>query len=145
MGRSMAHIAHQPGPMRVEGNVSRRLADWPGWWFWGVELHQRRRRLRYRVVVDYGGGPLSHRGRGGCQLFRGSWRVCGFGKTASWLAVCGFSFSWLLRVIDHEADLLDPKLFLSLGPRSVVLLKRRFGRHTSSRWLFSRKNDWVPG
>jgi hypothetical protein len=25
----------------------------------------------------------------------------------------------------------------------VVLLKRRFGRQTSSRWRFSQKNDWV--
>jgi hypothetical protein len=25
----------------------------------------------------------------------------------------------------------------------VVLLKRRFGRQTSSRWRFSRKFDWV--
>jgi hypothetical protein len=43
--------------------------------------------------------------------------------------VCGFS--WLLRVIDHEAVLMDPKLFSSWVHRSVVLLKRRFGRHTS--------------
>jgi hypothetical protein len=27
---------------------------------------------RYRVVVDNVGGPFSHRGRKGCQLFRGS-------------------------------------------------------------------------
>jgi hypothetical protein len=55
--------------------------------------------------------------------------------------LCGFS--WLLRVIDHEAVLLDPKLFSSLVPRPVVLLKRRPGRQTSSRWLFSRKMYWV--
>jgi hypothetical protein len=48
-----------------------------------------------------------------------------------------------LRVIDHEAVLMDPKLFSSWVHRSVVLLKRRFGRQTSSRWRFSRKNDWV--
>jgi hypothetical protein len=58
--------------------------------------------------------------------------------------VCGFS--WLLRVIDHEdeAVLMDP--FFSLVHRPVVLLKRRFGRQTSSRWRFSRNketNDWV--
>jgi hypothetical protein len=37
---------------------------------------------------------------------------------------CGFLL--LLRVTDHEAVLLllDPKLFSSLVPRSVVLLKR---------------------
>jgi hypothetical protein len=40
--------------------------------------------------------------------------------------VCGFS--WLLRVIDHEAVLMDPKLFSSWVHRSVVLLKREFGR-----------------
>ena len=34
--------------------------------------------------------------------------------------VCGFS--WLLRVIDHEAVLGDPKLFSSWVHRSVVLL-----------------------
>jgi hypothetical protein len=39
--------------------------------------------------------------------------------------VCGVS--WLLRVIDHEAVLLDPKLFSSLVHRSVVLLKRAEG------------------
>jgi hypothetical protein len=55
--------------------------------------------------------------------------------------VCGFS--WLLRVTDHEAVLLIPNLFSSLVPRSVVLLKRRSGRQTSSRWLFSRKFDWI--
>jgi hypothetical protein len=26
---------------------------------------------------------------------------------------------------------------------AVVLLKRGFGRQTSSRWRFSRKNDWI--
>jgi hypothetical protein len=55
--------------------------------------------------------------------------------------VCGFS--WLLRVIDHEAVLMDPKLFSSWVHRSVVLLKRGFGRQTSSRRRFSRKNEWV--
>jgi hypothetical protein len=55
--------------------------------------------------------------------------------------VCGFS--WLLRVIDHEAALMDPKLFSSWVRRLVVLLKRRFGRQTSSRWRFSQKNDWI--
>jgi hypothetical protein len=56
--------------------------------------------------------------------------------------VCGFS--WLLRVIDHEAVLLwDPKLFSSWVHRSVVLLKRRSGRQTSSRWRFSQSNDWI--
>jgi hypothetical protein len=54
-----------------------------------------------------------------------------------------YGFSWLLRVIDHEAVLMDPKLFSSWVHRSVVLLKRRLGRQTSSRWRFSRKNDWV--
>jgi hypothetical protein len=55
--------------------------------------------------------------------------------------VCGFS--WLLRVIDHEAVLMDPKLFSSWVHRLVVLLKWRFGRQTSSRWRFSQKNDWI--
>jgi hypothetical protein len=55
--------------------------------------------------------------------------------------VCGFS--WLLRVIDHEAVLMDPKLFWSWVHRLVVLLKRRFGRQTSSWWRFSQKNDWI--
>jgi hypothetical protein len=57
--------------------------------------------------------------------------------------VCG-GFSWLLRVIDHEAVLMDPKLFWSwVRHRLVALLKRRFGWQTSSRWRFSQKNDWV--
>jgi hypothetical protein len=55
--------------------------------------------------------------------------------------VCGCSR--LLRVIDHEAALMDPKLFSSWVHRSVVLLKRRSGRQTSSRWRFSQKNDWI--
>jgi hypothetical protein len=38
---------------------------------------------------------------------------------------------------------MDPKLFLSWVHRLVVLLKRGFGRQTSSRWRFSRKNDWI--
>jgi hypothetical protein len=54
------------------------------------------------------------------------------------VVLCGFS--WLLRVIDHEAVLVDPKLFSSWVHRSVVLLKRWSGRQTSSRWRFSRKN-----
>ena len=33
--------------------------------------------------------------------------------------VCGFS--WLLRVIDHEAVLMDPKLFSSWVHRLVVV------------------------
>jgi hypothetical protein len=55
--------------------------------------------------------------------------------------VCGFS--WLLRVVDHEAVLMDPKLFSSWVHRPVALLKRRSGRQTSSRWRFSQKNDWI--
>jgi hypothetical protein len=56
--------------------------------------------------------------------------------------VCGVS--WLLRVIDHEqAALMDPNLLSSLVHRSGMLLKRRLGRQTSSRWLFSLKNDWA--
>jgi hypothetical protein len=38
---------------------------------------------------------------------------------------------------------MDPKLFSSWVHRSVVLLKRRFGRQTSSRWRFSQKNYWI--
>jgi hypothetical protein len=45
--------------------------------------------------------------------------------------VCGVS--WLLRVIDHEAALMDPKLFSSWVRRSVVLLKRRFGVWTADK------------
>ena len=97
---------------------------------------------RYRVVVDYVGDLLRHHGKAECWLFR-SWiesrvRFSGLGK---YWVVCGVS--WLLRVIDHEAVLMDPKLFSSWVRRSVVLLKRGFGRQTSSRWLFSRKNDWI--
>jgi hypothetical protein len=39
MGRSVVHTAHQPVPMRVEGNVRRWLVGGAGV---GVELHQRR-------------------------------------------------------------------------------------------------------
>jgi hypothetical protein len=38
MGRSMAHIAHQPGPVCLEGGVSRWLVGVVGL---GAELHQR--------------------------------------------------------------------------------------------------------
>jgi hypothetical protein len=41
MGRSMAHIAHQPGPVCWAGGVCR----WSGWWFWGrscTSAHTRR-------------------------------------------------------------------------------------------------------
>jgi hypothetical protein len=38
---------------------------------------------------------------------------------------------------------MDPKLFSSWVHRSLVLLKRGFERQTSSRWRFSRNNDWV--
>jgi hypothetical protein len=90
---------------------------------------------RYRVVTDYVGKPLRLRGKAGCWLFRGLHDTCvNLGKHR---VVCGFS--WLLRVIDHEAVLVDPKLFSSWVHRSVVLLKRGFGRQTSSRWRFSQK------
>jgi hypothetical protein len=38
---------------------------------------------------------------------------------------------------------MDPKWFSSWVHRSVVLLKRGFGRQTSSRWRFSQNNEWV--
>jgi hypothetical protein len=38
---------------------------------------------------------------------------------------------------------MDPQLFSSWVHMSVVLLKREFGRQTSSRWSFSQKNDWI--
>jgi hypothetical protein len=38
---------------------------------------------------------------------------------------------------------MDPKLFSSWVHRLLVLLKRRFGRQSSSRWRFSQKNDWI--
>jgi hypothetical protein len=42
---------------------------------------------RYRVVIDYVGDLLRHRGKAGCWLFRGLWRVCEFEKTLSCLWV----------------------------------------------------------
>jgi hypothetical protein len=91
------------------------------------------------VVIDYVGGLLCNRGKAGCRLFCGSWHVCAnLGKQR---VACGFS--WLLRVTDHEAVLMDSKLFPSWVHRSLVLLKRRSGRQTSSRWRFSRKFDWT--
>jgi hypothetical protein len=90
-------------------------------------------KMQYRVVMDYvGGPPLSHRGRGGCRLFRGgSYET--FTNLGKQRVACGCGFSWLLRVIDHEAVLLDPKLFSGLVPRPLVLLKRRFGRRTADK------------
>jgi hypothetical protein len=38
---------------------------------------------------------------------------------------------------------MDPKKISSWVHRSVVLLKREFGRQKSSRWRFSQKNDWI--
>jgi hypothetical protein len=38
---------------------------------------------------------------------------------------------------------MDPKLFSSWVHRPLMLLERGFGRQTSSRWRFSRKNDWI--
>jgi hypothetical protein len=82
--------------------------------------------MRYHVVVDYVGDPLRHRdkaGHAGCFV---DYDACvNLGK---YRVVCGFS--WLLRVIDHEAALMDPKLFSSWVHRSVVLSKRRSGRQT---------------
>ena len=94
---------------------------------------------RYRVVVDYVRDLLRHRDKAGCSGCFVEYDACvNLGKHR---VVCGFS--WLLRVIDHEAVLMDPKLFSSWVHRLVVLLKRRFGRQTSSRWRFSQKNDWI--
>jgi hypothetical protein len=95
---------------------------------------------RYRVVIDYVGDLLRHAPRQVMMLVV-SWIMTydacvNLGKHR---VVCGFS--WLLRVIviDHEAVLMDPKLFSSWVHRLVVLLKRGFGRQTSSRWRFSPK------
>jgi hypothetical protein len=58
---------------------------------------------------------------------------------------CGFS--WLLRVIDHEAVLLDPNLFSSLVHRSVVSGAVETKAWTADKqpaagaWLFSLKHD----
>jgi hypothetical protein len=62
---------------------------------------------------------------------RGNWQDAGcfvdydasanFGKNIELPVGCGFS--WLLRVIGHEAALMDPKVFSSWVHRSVVLLK----------------------
>jgi hypothetical protein len=46
----MAHIAHQPGPVCVEGGVSRWLAGVVV--IWGVELHQRRH-SRLGVLLQF--------------------------------------------------------------------------------------------
>jgi hypothetical protein len=62
------------------------------------------------------------------------------------LPVCGVS--WLLRVTDHEAVLMDPKLFSSQSPElgsqvsGVVETKvwTLNGRARGIRWRFSRKN-----
>ena len=93
---------------------------------------------RYRVAIDYEGDLLRHRDKSRCWFFVDYDACVNLGKHR---VVCGFS--WLLRVIDHEAVLMDPKLFSSWVHRLVVLLKRRFGRQTSSRWRFSQKNDWI--
>jgi hypothetical protein len=72
---------------------------------------------RYRVVMDYVGGPLRHRGKrqdAGCFVDHGA--CANLGKQR---VVCGVS--WLLRVTDHEAVLMDPKLFSSWVHRLVVL------------------------
>jgi hypothetical protein len=42
-------------------------------------------KMRYRVVIDYVGDPLRHRGKAWCWLFRGLRRVCEFEKTLSCL------------------------------------------------------------
>jgi hypothetical protein len=52
-------------------------------------------------------------------------------------------------VIDHEAALLDPntEVVLKFGSQASGVVETEVcgvvGRQTSSRWLFSRKNDWV--
>jgi hypothetical protein len=56
-----------------------------------------------------------------------------------------YGFSWLLRGIDHEAVLMDPKLFSSWVRRSVVCVVETgvWTADTSSRWRFSQRNDWI--
>jgi hypothetical protein len=57
---------------------------------------------------------------------------------------CGFL--WLLRVIDHEAVLMDPKLFSrSWVHRFVVLLKRGLGRQTAVMTQTSDKQPAAAG
>jgi hypothetical protein len=50
MGRSMAHIAHQPGPVCVEGGVSRWLVGVVGL---GAELHQRPHAPARGVLLEF--------------------------------------------------------------------------------------------
>jgi hypothetical protein len=95
---------------------------------------------RYRVVIDClcrRSPPPPRQGR----VLVVSWIMTRVRIWEKHRVVCGFS--WLLRVIDHEAVLMDPELFSRWVHRSVVLLKRGFGRQTSSRWRFSRKHDWI--
>ena len=48
MGRSMAHISHQPGPVCLESGVSRWLVGVVGL---GVELHQRPQAARGALLT----------------------------------------------------------------------------------------------
>jgi hypothetical protein len=63
MGRSMAHIAHQPGPVCLESGVSRWLVGVVGL---GVELHQRPHAARGALL------QFEHlsKTRGGAQAVR---------------------------------------------------------------------------
>jgi hypothetical protein len=77
---------------------------------------------RYRVVVDYVGDLLRATAtRQDADCFVDYDACVNLGKHR---VVCVCGFSWLLRVIEHEAVLMDPKLFSSWVHRSVVLLKR---------------------
>jgi hypothetical protein len=58
--------------------------------------------------------------------------------------VCGFS--WLLRVIDHEAVLMNPKLFSSWVHRlhySGVVETGVWTAYKQPVALLAKKNDWI--
>jgi hypothetical protein len=69
---------------------------------------------RYRVVIDYAQGASSATAaRQGAGCFVDYDSCANLGKRR---VVCGFS--WLLRVTDHEAALMEPKLSSSWVHRS---------------------------
>jgi hypothetical protein len=54
-----------------------------------------------------------------------------------------YGFSWLLRVIDHEAALMDPKLFSSkcLGSQASGVVETEVW--TADKQPVAQKNDWI--
>jgi hypothetical protein len=97
-----------------------------------LSLPKRRR----RVVIYYVGDLLHHRGKAAASMLVVSWIMTRVRIWEKHCVVCGFS--WLFRVVDHDAVLMDPKLFLELGSQVSGVVETCASRSKSDHLIKSK-------